>query len=196
MDPVRRARQLVLAVNDDDEQRIEELLGEPTVPPDGALAHVLGAVCARGYAPSLGLLLELAPAIASRVLADGWTPLHVASAHGHDTLVSQLLDASADVNCRGCSGTTPLAKAAGRRDNLLVVTRLLEARADVNKADDEGHTPLHAAIARDDMPCVQWLLDARADINARCTVVWHQRDAGHQTDDDSRLAHGPAEAGR
>ena len=39
---------------------------------------------------------------------DGWTPLHVASAHGHVEVITALLTAGADTTIKSNSGRTPV----------------------------------------------------------------------------------------
>jgi len=58
-------------------------------------------------------------------------PLHYAAAHGHGSVVDQLLQARADVNLEDEYNEAPLHKAA-RNGHDSVVDQLLQARADVN----------------------------------------------------------------
>ena len=62
---------------------------------------------------------------------DGWTPLHLAAAHGTAKTVKAVLDAGADINARENVGLTPLHAATpyGTAEN---VNALLAAGADIN----------------------------------------------------------------
>jgi len=74
----------------------------------------------------------------------GWSPLHLASYFGHETVVEALLTNGADVNIMNGMGDTPLHRAAfTARTN--VVLLLLKFGADVSLINGEGKTPLQMA---------------------------------------------------
>lgn len=81
-----------------------------------------------------------------------------------------LIDAGADINAVNNYGSTPAHIAAynGRSDILDI---LLKKKADINKTDMRDLTPLHSAVliyyGPENSRCVQLLLDAGADINAK-----------------------------
>ena len=95
----------------------------------------------------------------------GRTPLQSAAEAGHDAVVKQLIDKSADVNAlRAKVGGCTALEAASTHGYLAVVRRLLAAGADVNPPDPpEGETSLYLAAAHGHCTVVKELLDAGAD---------------------------------
>ncbi|XP_026166369.1 ankyrin repeat domain-containing protein 27 isoform X2 [Mastacembelus armatus] len=77
---------------------------------------------------------------------DGYTPLHVASLHGHSTLAALLIRHGANVNARTNQSATPL-HLASQNSHIQVLRFLLECNAKMNKKDHYGNTPLiHACL--------------------------------------------------
>jgi ankyrin repeat protein len=93
-------------------------------------------------------------------------------------LVTLLLERGADPTVVSRDGETMVAAASGLAfihgyhrgrppaERLLVVKRLVELGNDVNQADDYGITPLMAAANYGDVPIIQYLIDAGADLSA------------------------------
>merc|ERR1712137_417752 len=73
------------------------------------------------------------------------TPLHVASLHGHEAVVSLLLNAKSDPNANDSNLQTPL-HCAALKGHTGVVQVLLAQQADPNVYDSEDQTPLDWAI--------------------------------------------------
>merc|ERR1712110_67963 len=73
------------------------------------------------------------------------TPLHVASLHGHEALVTLLLNAKSDPNANDVNLQTPL-HCAALKGHTNVVQILLAQQADPNVYDSEDQTPLDWAI--------------------------------------------------
>ena len=92
----------------------------------------------------------------------GHTPLHLASAYGHATVVRVLTEAGACVRAQGgaCDDTPlHLASASGQVE---AMAALLEAGADVDAGDEIGNTPLHVVA---DARSLEFLLAAGANPN-------------------------------
>src|SRR3569832_1728967 len=90
------------------------------------------------------------------------TPLTLAAAHGHTTIVELLLKAGARVN--GRKRHTPLSQAAlyGQLESMRM---LIDHGANVNKFDHAGYTPLHAATMGGSLEAIQLLLSHKAKQN-------------------------------
>jgi len=67
----------------------------------------------------------------------GQTPLHVATIHRHDIIISDLLEAGADVDARDPNGYTALMLAC-LKDYADITSLLLEYDASIDIRDNEG----------------------------------------------------------
>jgi len=101
--------------------------------------------------------------------ADGWAPIHVAAASGHESVVGILLEQSAFVDFKtAIDAQTPLYLAA-EYGHSGIVAQLLDHNADVELATKEdGRTPMAAACAHGHTAVVR-LLKARG--RARLDVL-------------------------
>jgi ankyrin repeat protein len=97
----------------------------------------------------------------------GWTPLFRAACMGRVGTVQALLDAGADPNASGERGSTPMMSVVEERDNDDIVLALLRAGADVHARNISGCTALWIACEQGRVRCVEVLIDAGADIEAR-----------------------------
>uniref|UniRef100_A0A8C4ZZ69 Cortactin-binding protein 2 n=1 Tax=Gadus morhua TaxID=8049 RepID=A0A8C4ZZ69_GADMO len=107
--------------------------------------------------PDCVQLLLLSGASADFTDENGFTPLHLAAAHGHRSCVEALLDAGAPVDPEGPGGHTPLhlASQAGCPDCVRV---LLGRGADRSQTTTDGCTVLHAAVRSGHVPTLRLLL--------------------------------------
>lgn len=119
------------------------------------------------------------------VSADGWTPLHLASAFaGHET-VKLLLEHGAHAHqvSHNPQRNQPLHAAIALGDSIDTVCLLLEAGADVNATQAGGFTPLHQAAAAGKKDLVAFLLDHGSRPEIRCDqgkrAADYARDRGH-----------------
>lgn len=95
-----------------------------------------------------------------------WTPLHYAANSGIAEIARLLLEAGADVDVKaGETERTPLyiAAKAGKKE---LVKLLLEAGADINDMGTTPWPPLCAAIERNHIDVVEYLIAHGADVNA------------------------------
>jgi ankyrin repeat protein len=101
--------------------------------------------------------------------ADGWAPIHVAAAFGHESVVGVLLEQSAFVDFQTANGgQTPLFLAA-QNGHVGVCSQLLDRGADAELATKtDGWTPMIAACAGGKTAIVR-LLKARS--HARLDVL-------------------------
>ena len=91
--------------------------------------------------------------------------LHRAACWGFDDVVSELIDAGADVDETDSQGETALHKAV-RLGNQSATRALLEHSAGVNVADNIGMTPLHWATLTGSREMVELLLEHGANVDA------------------------------
>lgn len=93
------------------------------------------------------------------------TALHLAVAHGNESIISLLLRHGADVNARSDGGWTPLHNACDRGSES-IVRKLLGAGAKINSQLLNGASPLHAAAQGGHSEVVECLLE-RTDLKQR-----------------------------
>ncbi|KAL7229720.1 hypothetical protein ACSBR2_008265 [Camellia fascicularis] len=102
------------------------------------------------------MLLDCNPFLAKYSTFGGLnSPLHFASAKGHNEIVALLLDNGADVNSRNYCGQTALMQAC-RYGHWEVVQSLLLFRCNVTRADyRSGRTALHFAAVSGHVRCIR-----------------------------------------
>lgn len=98
----------------------------------------------------------------------GWTPLMMATLHGHIPMVQLLLKGGADVNLHNATGGTALMMAAlqGQHE---ILQLLLDRGAKVNDQDAKGWTALMYAARNGHTPTVQILLSSGAAVDLKNT---------------------------
>lgn len=123
---------------------------------------------------------------------EGWTPLHYAAEHGHNDIITLLIEHGADVNLANPSGYSPyyiimmcehynadiinsLYKAGASLGSELHVAILLNNEKEINKlisqmkyinsVDELGNTPLHIAVAINRNDLIIPLVTAGARVN-------------------------------
>ncbi|XP_070575529.1 ankyrin repeat domain-containing protein 27-like isoform X2 [Ptychodera flava] len=95
----------------------------------------------------------------------GLTPVHIAAAHGHESLVSLLIRRGANVNCRNkTQQCTPLHLAA-QYNRPGVMTLLLNHGAKCNTRDTKGNTPLHFCCQNGHLEPAELLIKSGASVN-------------------------------
>lgn len=99
---------------------------------------------------------------------DGFTPLCLAVAFGHNDIVRLLLQQGANPNGRSTTlgGVAPVHSAVFGH-NLDGLRTVVEAGADVNAKQEGGFTPLMGAAQNNDLEMVKYLLDHKADTGAK-----------------------------
>ena len=109
---------------------------------------------------------------------DGMTPLHVASAMGHDQVVLALLNLKdINVNMEDNHGTTPL-QWASNYGKLKVVQALLScSKTDIDKRDMDGKTALQIADRW------RWSPFHRSDYRSIIKVLGSPAEAGKSSQD-------------
>ncbi len=125
--------------------------------------ELLAAVTDGDTARVLAVLVGDKPDPDVRRVADGATPLMIASQLGDSDMVGALLEAGADPSARDGAGTPVLVFAAGRGD-ADVVRLLMTAGADSSVPDPTGWTALHAAAFNGHDTVVTLLLGSGASV--------------------------------
>lgn len=119
------------------------------------------------------------------VSADGWAPLHLASAFAGPDAVRLLLEHGAHAHqvSHNPQRNQPLHAAIALGNSIETVCLLLEAGVDVNATQAGGFTPLHQAAAAGKRELVAFLLDRGARQELRCdqgkSAVDYARERGH-----------------
>ncbi|KAI3386322.1 hypothetical protein SNEBB_004318 [Seison nebaliae] len=90
------------------------------------------------------------------------TPLHVASAQGHDKIVNYLIELNCELDVKDAQGASALHQAA-QSGHSKIVDLLASNGANVNLADSSGSTPLHRACYWNRPDAVRTLLDYGAN---------------------------------
>jgi hypothetical protein len=115
-----------------------------------------------------GALKELKQVITNRnpdinyIAPDGWSPLLIAVANGHDEIVKYLLKKGAKPNIYNKLGASPLLFSSWYGNESLCRV-LLKYGANVNQQDMEGLTPLMRATIRGHSSIAKYLLENGAD---------------------------------
>lgn len=121
----------------------------------------------------------------TRPKADGTTPLYIACAKNHTSVVHSLLQLpQIDPNAAREGGFTPLYVAAQEGRSLVIQELLQDDRVDVNLGNSANTTALFVACYAAKLEAVQLLLqDDRVDVNrARTdgsTPLWKAAECGH-----------------
>ena len=158
--------------------------------PDIFGATPLHLAAQNGHEDAAALLLACKASVQA-TNNDGNLPLHMAAQNGHDALVELLLACRAEINAKNNQGDTPLRLAvhggcedvaelllthhaecdihdAAALGNLAKVKALLSRNSDlVFSEDNNGRTPLHISALLGNKETAEYLLAARADVNAR-----------------------------
>ena len=92
------------------------------------------------------------------------TPLHLASANGHLSIVKVLIEHGSDVNKRDENQETPLDIVSGS-GHLDIARLLLESGSNPNLQDNKGWTPLHRAAQGGHLPIVRQLIASGAEVH-------------------------------
>jgi ankyrin repeat protein len=97
------------------------------------------------------------------------TALSVAAENGHVGVVSLLVEAMANVDCKSSSRQVPAIQLAATYGHAATVAVLVAAGARVNAADELGVTALHAAAGIGATDVVRHLLEGKADVHMKTT---------------------------
>jgi uncharacterized protein len=138
-----------------------------------------------GDLKTVEMLVKAAPQAVAQRDKDGMTPLHRAVQHGHEEVVTFLLDNKAEVDALDSLKFTPLRWAIIDRATGLVET-LLQHGAAVNPRNKRPPPPLYEAAGRSgELEVIKLLLAYKADVNggdaADRTPLLHAAETG-QTD--------------
>ena len=106
----------------------------------------------------------------------GRNALSFAAEHGQLSIVSFLLENSANPNGRDSHGLHPLLYASAKAGNKPVVQKLIQYGA-VDRPDDHGISALHKAVAFANVDVLRLLLKSNGDANQRLPVkIDHDSD--------------------
>jgi uncharacterized protein len=123
--------------------------------------------------------------LARAVSADGWPPLHLASAFAGPEAVALLLAHGAHVHqlSRNPLRNQALHACIALSQSIEIARLLIESGADVNYVQSAGFTPLHQAAANGNEALVHLLLDHGAHCDCLCdkgkSPADYARERGH-----------------
>ncbi len=181
--------QLVTAAKNRDTQAVRALLNEhvDSNAPQADGATALHWAAYWGDQETLDLLIR-AGANVNAVNDLAVTPLYLACANRHATVVIKLLEAGADANAIDSSGESVL-MACARTGSAEAVQALLAHNANVNvKEPRRGQTALMWAVARQHPEVVQALIERGADVHARTQVTTLVVSRGNRYAQQNRTA--------
>jgi ankyrin repeat protein len=116
--------------------------------------------------PSLLQFLSLIAIIfLNSIFSNRQTPLHLASQHGHVSVISTLIRHGASVHARSVDGATCLHQAACF-DHGSCLKLLLQNGCSVDETAFDGNNPLHIACLAGSLSCVKILIQSGANCNA------------------------------
>lgn len=144
VDPVSGESLLLLALREDSQRVVKQLVAAPDLGLDLAAPNGNTALMMAAYKrnrPAVEALLARGAAVNQ----SGWTALHYAAAGGDAEIVRLLIKAGANLNARAIADITPLMMAA-REGQEQAADALLRAGADANAVNSEG---LHAGQVAD-----------------------------------------------
>ena len=158
---------LIEAIQDDDQERIQALLGQRSNVNESAAdgTTALHWAAHQNNEVVVSQLLEAGAAVdvASRY---GITPLTLAATNGTPTLIRTLLEAGANANHTSGEGET-LLMTATRTGVVAAIELLLEHGAEVDASEDwRGQTALMWAAAQDQAAAAAALIDGDAELHA------------------------------
>ncbi|CAM9297489.1 unnamed protein product [Ectocarpus sp. 12 AP-2014] len=128
----------------------------------------LHAAAKQGLANTVSVLLSSPSTDKNALDNQGFSPL-MASERGHAATVKVLLAAGADTDIRDPDDHSALVFAA-QHERIDVMKAFLEHGVDANVGEDDWN-PLHWAAQFNGAGCIAVLLDAAADIDAKCPFL-------------------------
>lgn len=114
-----------------------------------------------GDIEALKLIYNKSPELLNAINDKGYSPLVLATYHGHTEMVNFLLDHGADVNSESSYGT-PL-MAAVVKGFYEISERILTFKANVNASDQNGTTALHYAVMYKNYDLTKLLVSYKAN---------------------------------
>ncbi len=101
----------------------------------------------------------------------GVTALWIAASYNYREIVQILVEAGADVHCKGTMYEQPIHYAAQEGDTGMVQT-LVKAGADPNCKDEDGNQPIHLAAQEGHMEMIEMLVEAGANVDCKDDKGW------------------------
>lgn len=126
----------------------------------------------KGHIDIVRLILSTKRAVVDFVSKSKTTPLWLASANGHDNVVSLLIENGAKIEARDDLGQTSLCQAS-KKGHYSVVELLVKKGANIEAKDyPHGQTPLCEAAAEGHYSVVELLVRNGANMEARDNLGW------------------------
>lgn len=122
--------------------------------------------CVNGNINVIQYIIQYHPDIINTFIYNEWTPLMLASKHGHDNIVNKLIEAGANVNTVNKYGQTALTYAS-KNGNVNCVRSIIRSSPEsINSLTKDYESPLTIAVINDHFEaCVELL-----KVGAKCSL--------------------------
>eukprot|EP00808_Paulinella_micropora_P023775 g60509.t1 len=166
----------ILSIDQDGKSGAAGLVSQNELTPafdaDGSTPPPLWAACKEGDAALVKQLLLQGKHNLDDTFWQGRTAVYMAAKNGHESCLSMMLEARADINLANHQGMSPVC-AAVREDKERCLSLLIEHKANLDRPNSDGHSPVFLASQLGQLSCLDLLIEAKADI--------HQRNRHKQT---------------
>lgn len=166
------AREALLSALQGDEAKFKQIAGKGVdlnaLDPDAGMTPLhIAVTMGKDGLGAARLLLEAGADPNIQMKTEGPTPLYDAVASNDAEMTELLLKHGANPDVFSHETGSSLIGMAAVENQTRILRALIDAHADVNHGDNFGVTALHLAASNGSFPCVEMLVKAGAEVNAR-----------------------------